>query len=96
MPSPLRVTLMPEEERTLKELRIAKQRAVPRSRSGRICCYSMPPVGVPPEIAEIMNCHETYGKSSDKALGIGWIGWPMGKSRSWQKSPPGSLLTWRI
>ncbi len=88
MPAPLRVTLTPEEERTLKELRIAN--SVPYRVRDRAHVLLLNASGwSAPEIAEIMNCHEHTARAAIKrweSAGLGGL---------WEKAGRGKKPTWQ-
>lgn len=90
MPAPLQITLTPEEDRTLNELRVAQtvpQRTRDRAHMLRLNAQEWTVA----EIAEIFNCHEHTVRSTlqrwrKQGLGGLWEAPGRGAKRKWQEA----------
>lgn len=88
MPAPIQITLNPEEDRTLTELRVAQ--TVPQRTRDRAHVLRLNAQGwTVPAIAEIFNCHEhtvraTIQRWQEWGLGGLWEAPGRGTKRKWQ------------
>lgn len=90
MPAPLRITLTPEEDHTLNELRQA--RCVPKRTSERAHMLRLNAQGWKvPDIARIFECHQhtvraTLRRWEEKGLGGLWEAPGRGAKRKWKEA----------
>ncbi len=100
MPAPIQITLNPEEDRTLTELRVAQ--TVPQRTRDRAHALRLNAQGwTVPAIAEIFNCHEhtvraTIQRWQEWGLGGLWEAPGRGTKRKWQDADMQYLEKWRF
>jgi transposase len=90
MPAPLRITLSPEQEYTLSELREAKNLPQRTRDRAHMLCLNAKGWNVP-KIAEIFDCHEhtvraTLRRWQEEGIGGLWEAKGRGAKTKWQDS----------